>query len=178
MIVTLISGIVEMLPSLGESAIQIIGALVKGIGDSIKTLWELGGSILAGVWQGIQDGAAAFAENVRQFFIDIIDGIKEALGIHSPSEVFAALGRNMAAGLGIGFADQFAQIEKDINGAIYGMGARGGLNFNVPAPTGGGGGTPAPVPAPVNVNVYATLNKELDMYVLARRIAQEIQRAG
>ena len=49
---------------------------------------------------------------------DIVDGAKNALGIHSPSTVFAGIGENMALGLGEGWDDEYGRISKNIKSGL------------------------------------------------------------
>lgn len=48
----------------------------------------------------------------------IVGGVKGALGIKSPSKVFAGIGEYMAEGLGKGFGDQMKSVARNIESAI------------------------------------------------------------
>lgn len=48
----------------------------------------------------------------------LVGGIKSVLGIHSPSTVFAGIGKNMGAGIGVGFVDAMKGVESDMKKAI------------------------------------------------------------
>ena len=52
------------------------------------------------------------------FFGDMVDGVKDFLGIHSPSRVFAGIGENMALGLGEGWDDEYGRISKNIKSGL------------------------------------------------------------
>ncbi len=121
LIMTLVAGIIGALPALGEAAVNTIQAYVDGYKALASTIQEVGTNIVNGVWEGIQARADWFKDQVLAFFQNIIDGVKKALGIESPSKVFAGIGENMAAGLGVGFAGEFQQIERQIKGAIGGL---------------------------------------------------------
>lgn len=56
----------------------------------------------------------------------MVGGIKSLLGIHSPSTVFAGIGENMGAGIGVGFVDAMKGMEQDMQKAIP-------TNFNIDA---------------------------------------------
>lgn len=49
---------------------------------------------------------------------NVVSGVKSLLGIHSPSTVFAGIGENMGAGIGVGFVDAMKQVEEDMQKAI------------------------------------------------------------
>ncbi|HBN80037.1 MAG TPA: phage tail protein, partial [Ruminococcaceae bacterium] len=51
-------------------------------------------------------------------FGGIVDRIKDFFGIHSPSALFAGLGRNMGEGIGVGFADAMASVSREMQNAI------------------------------------------------------------
>ncbi|MDD5367456.1 MAG: hypothetical protein PHQ40_00360 [Anaerolineaceae bacterium] len=127
LVTMLITGIVGMLPTLGTEAGKLVTAIADGVKGLVTTLWDVGKNIVDGVWQGIQNNAAAFGENIQKFFTGIVDGVKKALGIASPSKVFAGIGQNMALGLGAGFTNSFKKIATDVNGAI---GALGNVNIS------------------------------------------------
>ena len=115
-------GIIENLPQIGQTAVEIIGTLFNGIMNLGHNLWNIGADIVSGIWNGIVDNFDVFYENVKGFFSGIIDGVKNILGIHSPSRVFAGIGENMALGLGEGWGDEFGNIKKDIqNGMNFGV---------------------------------------------------------
>ncbi len=99
----------EMLGSGRSFAVDFLGWL-GGLRDQVVELLqtlpgkmvEIGRGIIEGVWKGIQDNVGRFRDQVIGFFSGIIDSIKLSLGIHSPSEVTAEIGSQMAAGLAVG----------------------------------------------------------------------------
>ena len=49
----------------------------------------------------------------------VLDGMKSALGIHSPSKVFEQeVGKNMAVGVGVGFTEAMKSVKKDMEKTI------------------------------------------------------------
>ena len=78
----------------------------------------MGTQIVQGIWQGISGAAEWFWGQVKGFFSGIVDGVKQSLGIASPSKVFAGIGENMALGLGVGFSRTMDQVERDIMSEI------------------------------------------------------------
>ena len=57
-------------------------------------------------------------DKVSSFVGGIVSDVKDLLGIHSPSTVFAGIGTNMGEGLGIGFLKAMTAVERDIKNAI------------------------------------------------------------
>ena len=79
---------------------------------------SVGADIIKGLWQGITGFIPWLWENIKGALGGIVDGVKEILGIHSPSKVFAGIGENMALGLGEGWNDEFGAVKK---GVVDGM---------------------------------------------------------
>lgn len=106
-----ISGIVSMLGAIGSAVWDII----KTIGNVLKpsNLISIGSDVVKGLWQGIQDMGGWLKDKIIGFVKDKIPGpIKSALGIHSPSRVAAALGKQVPAGLAEGIYKGTSVVEK------------------------------------------------------------------
>lgn len=96
-----------------EAAGNLVGAVVSGVGSLPSRMLEVGKNIVHGVWNGICNAAGWFKSQVRSFFSGIVDGVKDALGIHSPSRVFAdEVGKWIPPGIGEGVSDQMPKLEK------------------------------------------------------------------
>lgn len=120
-LVNLASGIVSAIPQLVAVLPQIISAIVNGIGNLMGSIVDIGENIVQGIWEGIQNMATWIKNKVTGFFSGIVDGVKGLLGIHSPSTVFADMGKNMALGLGDGWDNEYSHIRRDIeNGLNFG----------------------------------------------------------
>lgn len=79
---------------------ELPGRIVKGIGNLGKKLYGKGRDLV----QGLLDGAGSILPKIGQFFLDKLPAwirgpFKQALGIASPSKVFAGYGRNVGQGL-------------------------------------------------------------------------------
>lgn len=118
LIVALANSLITHLPQLIVKIPEIIRAIVKGFSDGMPNIIEIGKNIVKGVWQGIKSLAGWIGDNVKSFFGDIVTGAKNALGIHSPSTVFAGIGENMALGLGEGWDDEYGRISKNIKSGL------------------------------------------------------------
>jgi len=120
-IATLVKGIIEYLPKIGEAAGEIVGTVLKGIADLWTGILDAGRNIVEGIWEGIKNAGDWLWEKVKGFFSGIVDGVKSALGIASPSKVFASIGEAMAAGLGVGWDSEMDAVARDINGSLTGL---------------------------------------------------------
>jgi phage-related minor tail protein len=84
----------------------------------VKGWIDIGKDIVTGIWEGIKGMAKWISDKVSGFFSGIVDGVKGLLGIHSPSVVFAGIGENMAAGIGVGFDKQMGKVKSIMENAI------------------------------------------------------------
>lgn len=111
-------GIIKAIPKLVAKIPEIIVAIIKGLTAGIKGIVEVGKNIVTGVWEGIKKMGQWIKDKVSGFFSGIVDGVKGLLGIHSPSKVFAGIGKYMAEGVGVGWEDEFDGIKKDIDNSL------------------------------------------------------------
>jgi phage-related protein len=171
LITALIEGLVRSIPTILNNLPQIIIAIVKGLMSGVGAIADVGVQIVKGLWEGIKSMASWLGDKVSGFFGNIVDGAKEFLGIHSPSRVFAGIGKYMAEGLGEGWDDNYARIRDDIES---------GLNFDATANvTASGANSPrnaiSPITITVNINGGATADTGNE---IGRRIANELRYRG
>lgn len=118
LIAALANGLIRAIPNLVSKIPQIISSIVKGLISGIPAIFDVGKNIVEGLWNGIKSMGSWVSGKVKDFFGGIVGGVKDFLGIHSPSKVFAGIGGFMAEGLGEGFDDQFKSVKKDIENSI------------------------------------------------------------
>lgn len=118
LIAALENGLIRAIPNLESKIPQIISSIVKGLISGIPAIFDVGKNMVEGLWHGIKNMGSWFTGKVKGFFGGIVGGVKDFLGIHSPSKVFAGIGGFMAEGLGDGFDDQFKSVKKDIENSM------------------------------------------------------------
>jgi phage-related protein len=118
LIIALAGGLVKAIPQLISKIPEIITSIVNGFGNYYSKLSDIGKNLMKGVWEGIQSMATWLKDRVTGFFNGLVTGIKNILGIKSPSRVFAGIGENMALGLGAGFDDEMDSVTRKINSSI------------------------------------------------------------
>lgn len=118
LIIALGIGLIEAIPQLVSKIPEIITAIIDGFASGASRILDIGKNIVEGVWQGIKNAAKWLKDKIFGFFDGIIGGVKDFLGIHSPSRVFADMGKNMALGIGEGWDNQYDSIKKDIEGGM------------------------------------------------------------
>ena len=118
LIIALGRGLIEAIPQLVGKIPEIITAIIDGFASGASRILDIGKNIVEGVWQGIKNAAKWLKDKITGFFDGIIGGVKDFLGIHSPSRVFADMGKNMALGIGEGWDNQYDSIKKDIESGM------------------------------------------------------------
>lgn len=113
--------------SLGYSLGTAIGAVAGLLWGFIKEPWdafvetckqnakENGGSMILGILQGIIDGLVGIGTWLwNNLAKPIINGVKDAFGIHSPSTVFAEFGQYLMQGLTNGISNGLAWVQEKL----------------------------------------------------------------
>lgn len=115
---------IEMAAKAREAAMSLVTKVVDTVKSLPQRMLEIGKNIVSGIWEGITSMVSWIGDKISGFFGGLVNGVKDSLGIHSPSKVFAGIGKFMAEGLGIGFGGQMdkvsATMEKIIPGAQTG----------------------------------------------------------
>lgn len=100
LIIALVSGIGSMIGQVVSSAGKIIENIAKTL--SPENLARIGGDMVKGLWNGITNLGGWILDKIGGFAKGIIDGVKGFFGIHSPSRVFADIGKWNMLGLARG----------------------------------------------------------------------------
>lgn len=112
--IKLASGIIAAIPDIVRQLPAIISAIVTALRNALPQFSEIGKDIVKGIWEGIKGLGNWLGDQVKGFFGNVVGGIKSMLGIRSPSKVFADIGENMAAGIGVGFGAEMKKVKDDI----------------------------------------------------------------
>lgn len=106
-----------------EAVTELINNVISAAKDIPSKAMSIGTDIVNGAWNGIKNAAGWFTNKVKGFFSGIVDGVKDALGIGSPSKVFRdEIGRWLPPGVVQGFEaampSAMKAIQKDLNKGI------------------------------------------------------------
>jgi tape measure domain-containing protein len=102
-----------------EGARNMFNAVVNGLASLPGRVLSIGGDIVRGIWDGISGAAGWLAGKVKSFASGILDGMKDALGIHSPSRLFRdQVGKYIAQGIGEGFTDEMGSVVGQMQDAM------------------------------------------------------------
>lgn len=116
-------GVATWVTSMGAKGVEGAQALIDGVLSLAELVVEkvaaIGQAIIDGVWAGIQNAKEQFIEDVKSFFTGLVDSVKSALGIGSPSRVFAEeVGKWLPPGVAMGFKDAMPKAIRDIDAAL------------------------------------------------------------
>ena len=112
---------------MGQKGKEAVQSLISNVMDAAKDIpskvLSIGTDIVTGVWNGIENAASWFTSQVKSFFTGIVDSVKSALGIESPSKVFRdEIGKWLPLGVAQGFEaampSAMEAIQKDLNKGI------------------------------------------------------------
>lgn len=166
-----------------DGATEFFKGIYEDIVGVFKDIWkdfkDIGKHIVDGIKDGVLGAWESFTTFMSNKISGIINSVKEKLGIHSPSKVFAGIGENMALGLAEGWDDEYSGIKRQIErGMDFGT-VNVGLNATRPsygADTGYSAGN-AQQPA-YGGNTYVTINspKAVDAITAAREWKKTTQR--
>lgn len=92
--------------------------IIAAAGTWISGFTGIGENIVKGIWKGIQNLASWFYNQIASFFSSLVEKAKEAVRIHSPSTVFAEMGRNMVLGLDQGWNKEISTAQRSIYGGM------------------------------------------------------------
>ncbi|MCM8900621.1 hypothetical protein KVG29_05180 [Caldicoprobacter algeriensis] len=115
LIVALARGLPQGIPAIMRALPEIIAAIIDGL-TSVNWLrvgLDIIRGIVNGLWQGIR--SIDFGRIGRS----ILNGIKNVLGIRSPSTLFRdVVGKNLALGIGEGFIESMKDVSEEMAAAI------------------------------------------------------------
>ena len=98
---------------------NVASSVISGLSGLPAQVASIGNNIVQGIWNGISNSIGWIRDKVAGFAKSILDGMKAALGIHSPSKVFEdEVGKNLALGIGEGFSDEMKKVQKEMKNAI------------------------------------------------------------
>lgn len=188
-ILALAGSMIENLPVIIEAVIEIIGSilatLIKGIGKIIafvpqlfSTLvtefrkinwWELGSNIISGIVDGVKKAASSLINSVIDVARSALDGVKDFLGINSPSTVMRdQVGKMMGAGVAIGITDS----AREVNAAMEDLttfNLDNDLDLNSNRSLAG-----ATNNSNIVINMYNTVRSDDDIRKINRGLRQEL----
>ena len=110
----LLFALLDAIPVVADALISSLPLVWQTIKQTLLQAWpiirDVGGQLLDGLIVGIGSMIGKVWDKVKEVGAKIIESIKNALGIHSPSSVFAGIGENLMLGLWNGISDSVGWI--------------------------------------------------------------------
>lgn len=97
---------------------KIVSSIVEEFKKLPGELKKLGKFIWDGLINGLKDAWSTVTDGIKSFTDGFVNGFKEALGIHSPSKVFAELGGYIDQGLANGIAAAVSYVTAAMQGVV------------------------------------------------------------
>jgi phage-related protein len=137
------------------------------ISERVDEFHEVGKNLIDGIKDGILDAAGAMISAVTDTVGNAVQAAKNALGIESPSRVFASIGQNMMAGLSQGIGQLEPMVRAQIQAAV------------MPVSAGSGGGMTIDNSRTINapISAPATINNGMDAAGFSNMIERSVVRA-
>ena len=167
-------GLIKSIPRLLESVGKLIISVVNAI---IKTDWlQIGKDIVSGLLDGIKKMWNGLVDWISKAWDDLVGGIKDFLGIASPSKLFRdEIGKQMAAGVGVGWEDEFEKVKGEIDDSLDFNDPTIGINASVRKIGSGVAGMSYGGTSIGNITIKIDGAKYSDEQSLAQAVAEAIQ---
>lgn len=88
-----------------DAAKNLLDAVVNGIKELPNKVKEVGGNLITGLWNGINNKLTWLKNKIKSFTSSVLSSIKSFFGVHSPSKETAWIGEMLDEGLAAGLAD-------------------------------------------------------------------------
>ena len=114
-----------------EAGSKLVTATVNAVKSLPNRMVEFGKNVVQGFWNGIKSLGGWLKNKVTGFFSGIVNGAKSALGINSPSKVFADLGMWVDKGFAQGIDRGTKHVRRSMDSMLQtAMDATDSLSFN------------------------------------------------
>lgn len=148
---------------------------VEAIKAPFEAAWawfkEIGGQIVEGLKAGISAAWSGLTSWFEEKWNGLVGGVRDFLGLHSPSRLFADIGKNMVLGVEKGWGAEFggleSQVDRDVRrltdtarigfeDSAIGRSSAAGISSMFAASEGGGRGDPVSINLVLDGDVAAT----------------------
>ena len=116
-------GILQNIPLLLTAAVELIRVLVTYLySEGPKMLMDVGKRIVEGMWQGIKNNMGWLKDNFVKEMMGVLTAVKNALGIHSPSDLWGdEIGQFIPSGIGQGVDEAMPALHRHLALSMVGL---------------------------------------------------------
>ena len=105
----------QYLPGLLAKGAELISKLKEKITEKVKEFVNIGKNIVDGIKKGISDAWDALTDWFGEKISGLVGGVKDLLGIESPSKVFAnEVGKMIPLGIAEGIEDEMGVVDETV----------------------------------------------------------------
>lgn len=114
------TGLINGIPNLLKNIPKIITNMVTSFkNNGISAFKDIGKNLMNGLWNGLKSTWEGLKNKVADLAGSIVSKFKSVFGIKSPSRLFRdEIGKQLSAGIGVGFEDELSNVYKDMQRAI------------------------------------------------------------
>ena len=109
------NGLIDFIKNAKDKIIEFKDNIIDFFKELPGKMLDIGKNIVEGLWNGIKNMKEWMKNKVGEFAKGILDGMKSALGIHSPSKEFAILGKFSVLGYTEALDDMQSEVDNAIN---------------------------------------------------------------
>lgn len=133
LIKTLAFGIRDNTALLLTSVVELIAVVLNYLFVGVPTMFRNAGkNLVSGLWEGIKSNMAWLKQNFVSEIMSVVAAVKNAMGIHSPSDYMAdQVGEHLPTGIGQGFDKRMPDLRRKMASSMRGLSDV--LNANVTA---------------------------------------------
>lgn len=133
LVLGVVQGLLQGIPTLVSNIPTLVMELVQAFKDQGPQILSIGRDIVTGIWEGISASGEWLYNKLKGWVGDVIQWIKNFLGIHSPSAVMAAeIGKPMAQGVVQGYRAELSDFNAfDFTGSPGAVGGGGRIGGGV-----------------------------------------------
>lgn len=118
LLVSLVTNLPKIIETVVKAIPEIVENLVTAVIKLVPKLAKAGEDLILGLWDGIKKMFTKMWDGIKDMFGGLVSGIKGIFGIHSPSTVFAEIGKYLSQGLGQGFLNDMKSVKDDMQKAL------------------------------------------------------------
>lgn len=149
----LVAWAANMLTTVVTEVPKIAAKIIEFFNELPGKMLDIGGNIVKGLWNGINGMVSWLKDKIRDFASGIVQGMKNALGIQSPSTVMRdQVGAMIGAGMAVGIDNSLSKVRA----------AMGRLNSQVTVSGSAGGSSAARTSV---ASTVAATSKEINQYI-------------
>lgn len=108
-----------------NEAFQNVGAWFSqrwgDVKNAFSNAWSTFSNIGSNIWEGLKSGIGNIGAKMGEMFSGAVEGVKNLLGIHSPSRVFKAIGGFTGEGFALGIQGEQNAVQSALNSLTEGF---------------------------------------------------------